>query len=165
MKKFTVKDFIAYNNPCFSCGEQIKFQIGFMDLEARRDMSYLRPTVTQEYTQVDLRITYSNSLSLKIDHKTNRLTCANMTALEKYLAGHKLFLASTCDKCYTTIESQFIEFNLLQGYVGAVGLAREMLFINYDGKMGLVNSSFIEERSSLSITNMDKTHPLTPFNI
>lgn len=165
MKKFTVKDFIAYNNPCFSCGRQIKFQIGFMDLDSRSDQSYLRPTVTKDYVEIDLRITYMNSLKLWIDHKTNKMFTSSPTALTKYLENHKLFLASTCDHCMTHIESQFLEFNMAHGYVSAVGLARETLVVNEASKMYLITSSFIEEQSIITVNNLDRIKPMSPFTL
>src|SRR5579885_1922150 len=98
MKKFTVKDFIAYNNPCFSCGRHIKFQIGFMNLETHSDISYLKPFVDKDYVQVDLKIAYPknpNYLKLWIDPKTNRTFTTSPSGLKTYLDSHKLFLSST----------------------------------------------------------------------
>ena len=162
MKKFTVKDFIDYNGPCFSCSRPINFQIGFMDLESRRDMSYLRPVVTNERTEIDLKISYSNSLKLHIAHKTNRFQCNDMAAFANYLMNHKLFLNSTCDHCMTTIESQFLEFNP-KGFVEAVGLAREHLLIQEDSKIHIISSSFLDEKSILQVTSTDRVKPLSPF--
>jgi hypothetical protein len=129
MRKFTVKDFIAYNNPCFSCDNQINFKIGFLDLETKADISYLRPTVTPNYTEIDLVITYSDALKLYIFHKTNKILTNSQRGLTRYLSSHKLFLHSTCDRCYTQIESQFLDFNLDKGFVAAVGLSSERLMV------------------------------------
>jgi len=168
MKKFTVKDFIAYNNPCFSCGHQIKFQFGFMNLDTRSDASYLpKPIVNKDYIEVDLRISYSDSLKLWIEHKTNKFFASSPSAFKDYLNNHKLFLASSCDHCMTTIESQFLEFNLQLGYnlsrVNAVGIAREHLLVNKDDKIHMISSSFIEEKSVISVTSLDRVKPLSPF--
>lgn len=164
MKKFTIKDFIAYNNPCFSCKRPINFEIGFLDLD-RRQESFLRPVVTTERTEIDLRVTYHNSLKLWITHKTNKLLSSDIQALTAYLADHKLFLASTCDHCMTQVVSQFLDFNLLQGYVNAVGLAREHLMVHHDNKIYAVSSSFIQEKSLVTVTSLDKVKPLSPFSI
>jgi hypothetical protein len=136
-----------------------------MELEQRRDMSYLRPTVTTEYTEIDLKITYLNSLKLKIYHKTNKMWCSDSLALVEYLKEHKIFLHSTCDHCMTTIESQFLEFNLAHGYVMAVGLAREHLLVNGGDKLYFISSAFLEEKSIITVTHLDRTKPLTPFTI
>src|SRR5271167_3698355 len=110
MRKFTVKDFIGYNNPCFSCDNQINFKIGFLDLDVESSsktsysiphagpyipscpISYLRPTVTPQFTEIDLMITYSDALKLYIFHKTNKILTSSQRGLTKYLESHKLFL-------------------------------------------------------------------------
>ena len=118
MKRFTVKDFIAYNNPCFSCDNAINFRIGFLDLEnPQASVSYLRPVVLSTHTEIDLKIKYANSEALKlyIFHKTNKILTNSNQGLTEYLSRHKLFLSSTCDRCYTQIESQFLEFNIDKG--------------------------------------------------
>src|SRR5271168_2896743 len=104
MKKFTVKDFIAYNNPCFSCGNQINFNIGviFNTLEeAKVNLGGLRPVVSPDRTEIDLSIKYSNAVKLYIDHKTNKISTNDRVGLAKYLEGHSLFLKTGCDQCHT----------------------------------------------------------------
>jgi len=167
MRKFTVKDFIAYNNPCFSCGNQINFKIGFVDLETKADTSYLRPVVTPIRTEIDLIIKYSNTevLKLFIDHKTNKILTNSNQGLTNYLSSRKLFLSSSCDKCYTQIESQYLDFNLDKGYVAAVGLSTERLLVNDGTNMYHINSSFIEEKSRLVVDRLDSTKPVSPFTM
>ncbi len=167
MKKFTVKDFIAYNNPCFSCNNSINFRVGFLDLETKADVSYLRPTVTPNYTEIDLVIKYSNSEALKlcIFHKTNKILTNSNQGLTKYLGGHKLFLSSYCDKCYTLIESKFLDINIDKGYVSAVGLSSERLMVASDDRLYQIHSSFMEEKSNLIVDRIDKAKPLSPFTL
>lgn len=162
MKKFTVADFIAYNNPCFSCDNQINFKIGFLDLESRVDVSYLRPTVTANYTEIDLVITYSDALKLYIFHKTNKILTNSQQGLTRYLSGHKLFLHSACDKCYTQIESQYLDFNLNKGFVNAVGISTERLMVQDNHNLYQINSFFMADKSNLTVDKIDKTHPLSP---
>lgn len=162
MKKFTVADFIAYNNPCFSCDNQINFKIGFLDLESRADVSYLRPTVTPNYTEIDLVITYSDALKLYIFHKTNKILTNNQQGLTRYLSGHKLFLHSACDKCYTQVESQYLDFNLNKGFVNAVGISTERLIVMDNRNIYQINSFFMADKSHLTVDRIDKTQPLSP---
>jgi hypothetical protein len=165
MRKFTVKDFIAYNNPCFSCDNQINFKIGFLDLETKADISYLRPTVTPNYTEVDLVITYSDALKLYIFHKTNKILTNSQQGLTKYLSSHKLFLHSTCDKCYTEVESQFLDFNLDKGFVGAVSLSSERLMVSDKENLYQINSFFMADKSNLVVDKLDRAKPLTPLRL
>jgi hypothetical protein len=165
MKKFTVADFIAYNNPCFSCDNQINFKIGFLDLESRADVSYLRPTVGPNYTEIDLHITYSDSLKLYIFHKTNKILATSQPALAKYLGGHKLFLHSVCDKCYTQIDSQYLDFNLHKGFVLAVGISSERLIVMNKHNIYQMDSFFMADKSKLTVDRIDKAIPLSPTNL
>ena len=165
MRKFTVADFIAYNNPCFSCDNQINFKIGFLDLETKADISYLRPTVGPTYTEIDLLITYSNALKLYIFHKTNKILTNNRQGLTRYLSGHKLFLRSACDKCYSQIESQYLDFNLDKGRVLAVGISSERLVVMDKQNIYQINSFFLADKSNLIVDRIDKTRPLSPTNL
>jgi hypothetical protein len=165
MKKFTVKDFIAYNNPCFSCDSPINFRLGYFDLDTQATASYLRPVVTPNYTEIDLLITYNDSLRLNIFHKTNKILTNSNQALTKYLDSRKLFLSSTCSKCYTQIESQFLDINVDKGYIGAVGISTERLMVADDKNRYQVDSYFMDEKTSLAVTKMDSVKPLSPLTL
>lgn len=162
MKKFTVKDFIAYNNPCFSCGERISFKIGIIE-NTVDGMAHLRPTVAPEHTVVDLKITYNSSLQLWIFHKSNKIISSNNKELTTFLSKNNIFLHSRCDKCYTNVQSQFLEFNLDKGFIKPVGISEEMIIITDDNNMYHVNSSFIEERTSVVVDRLDKATPVSPI--
>ena len=165
MRKFTVADFIAYNNPCFSCDNQINFKIGFLDLETKADISYLRPTVGPTYTEIDLLITYSDALKLYIFHKSNKILTNSQQGLTRYLSSHKLFLHSTCDRCYTQIESQYLDFNLNKGFVAATGISSERLMVTDEHNLYQINSYFMANKSNLIVDSIDKTRPLSPTKL
>jgi hypothetical protein len=164
MRKFTVKDFIEYNGPCFSCDNPINFKIGFQGLN-NADASFLRPTVTATYTEIDLRITYNNSLQLFIFHQTNKILTNDPGALTEYLSSHKLFLSSTCDHCLSLIESQFLDFHISQGYVAAVGISNERLLVKDKGSLYQINTSMILDKSLIVVDRIDKTRPISPFTL
>lgn len=167
MRKFTVKDFIEYNGPCFSCGNQINFRIGFLDLETKADISYLKPVVTPNYTEIDLIIKYANSEALKlyIFHKTNKILTNSTKGLTKYLSSRKLFLSSACDKCYTQIESQYLDINVDKGFIAAVGISTERLMVNDGTNQYQIDSFFMAEKSRLLVDKLDRARPLAPFTL
>lgn len=164
MKKFTVKDFLAYNNPCFGCGNQINFRIGFRDLENKLDIGYLRPTVTPEYTAIDLSITYTDALKLYIFHKTNKITTNNPKALTKYLNSHKLFLQTICDRCSTQVESLYLEFDLAKAVVAAVGLSHERIRITDNNNHYELDTSFQADKTIL-LVDKGKTMTANPTRL
>jgi len=157
MKKFTVKDFITYNNPCFSCGKKISLRVSAMSGTAG-----LRPTVKPEYTVIDLEITYTNTLQLWIFHKTNKIISSDNRSLADYLTTHQIYLRSYCD-CYTAIDSRFLTFNLNKGYVEPVGISTERLMVNDRTNIYTLNSSFIEEKTHVTIDRVDQTTPISPI--
>ena len=165
MRKFTVKDFIEYNGPCFSCGNQINFRIGFLDLETKADISYLKPIVTPTSTEIDLIIKYSNAEALKLHifHKTNKILTNSVQGLTKYLSSRKLFLSSTCDRCYTQIESQYLDINIDKGFIAAVGISTERLMVNDGTNMYQINSFFMANKTNLVVDRLDRTKPLSPL--
>lgn len=166
MRKFTVKDFITYNNPCFSCGNQINFRIGFLDLETKADISYLRPVVGPQYTEVDLIIKYANqdALKLYIFHKTNKILTNSQQGLTKYLSTRKLFLTSSCDRCYTKIESQYLDFNIDKGFVAAVGISTERIMVNDGDSLYQIDSFFMAQKSHLVVSRLDSAR-MSPFQL
>lgn len=167
MKKFTVKDFIVYNNPCFSCGNKISFRFVAQTLAKLDAPVYLKTSTNPEKVEVDLRTTYKDTLRLVVDHKSNKISTNNPQELTKYLERHKLFLNSACNKCYTTIESQFLEFNLKKGFILPVGLSHEMLMLSDNKNMYQARTSFIDEKTIVTVDKINKTIPISPvqFNL
>lgn len=157
MKTFTVKDFIAYNNPCFSCGKSINFKV-----YANEGTSGLRPTVKPDYTSIDLQVTYTSTLQLWVFHKTNKIISSDSRLLADYLYNHKIYLSTFCD-CYSSITSQFLEFNLDKSYIAPVGISSERLVVSDDHNMYTIYSSFIDEETSVSVDTIDKTTPVSPI--
>lgn len=160
MRQFTIKDFISYNNPCFSCGESIHFN--FVSNEDHGTAG-LRPTVKQEYTTVNLKKTYEQTLQLQVIHHSNRFASTSSKDLIKYLSEHKLSLSSNCNKCLSHIESQYLEFNLDKGYILPVGISRENLIVSEGAFRYHVYSSYFTERSMIIVDRLDK--PTSPVRL
>jgi hypothetical protein len=166
MKQFTVKDFISYNNPCFSCGEQISFRIiaDTMDIDVVGTTN-LRPTVSSEYTVVDLKLTYENTLQLWIFHQSNKIITSDSKALTNYLRDHKLRLKSRCEKCYTNIESNNLEFNLEKSFIKPVELQLETLMLDDNSNRYQINSYFHSKQSTIAVDRIDKATPVSPVRL
>lgn len=171
MKKFTVKDFIHYNAPCFSCGSKIKISVistrlnETIGVDGSASPTQLRPTISTENLEVDLKITYDQILKLFINLTTNKFITTNFKGLTKYLDEHKLYLRSYCEKCFTGIETFFLEFNLQKGFVMPVGICNERLIVSDEINTYTVYTSFMEEKSNLYVDRLDKTHPISPLKI
>lgn len=159
MKHFTVKDFIAYNNPCFSCAQKVSITIGVS--EAGVDgWAYLKPLITVDHTSIDLKITYTKTLKLIVNHTTNKFTTSDSGELSSYLSTHRVFLRSMCDKCYTVIDSCYLEFNLNKGFIHPTMISQENLIVTDDKNMYHVYSSLASEKSVIIVDKLDR--PASP---
>lgn len=165
MKHFTVKDFIAYNNPCFSCGENISITIGVTELGVDGlGLTYLKPLITTSFTSIDLKITYTKTLKLIIDHITNKFTASDLKELSNYLSSHKIFLRSMCDKCYTGIDSCYLEFNFDKCFIYPTMISQENLIVTDDNNMYNIYSSLASEKSVIIIDKLDRLTSAVRFD-
>jgi hypothetical protein len=170
MKQFTVKDFITYNAPCFSCGESIILEFGSVELINNGKVSgqspvFLKPIVSKDRTEISLKISYVGSLQLWIFHKSNKFLTTNFTGLSEYLNTHKLFLRSRCNKCNSLIDSQFIEFNLKSGFIKPVGISAEYLSIQDKSHLYCIHSKFLDDKTIIIADRIDKTTPVSGVRI
>ncbi len=164
MKKFTVKDFIAYNNPCFSCGERISFKLGIVT-NGLDGSSQLRPTVKPEYTVVDLKVTYDKTLQLWLFHNSNKFIASNPADFVDFNNSNHVFLHSKCDKCFSKIESQFLEFNIDKGFVKPVGISNEQLLVSDDTNRYVLTTNFAWGKSIVSADRIDMATPISPVTL
>jgi hypothetical protein len=160
MKHFTVKDFIAYNNPCFSCNQNVSITFGVAE-SGVDGWAYLKPLITTGYTSIDLKITYTKTLKLVINHTTNKFTASDLAELASYLSTHRIFLRSQCDKCYSIIDSCYLDLNLNKGFIHPTTISQESLIVTDDKNMYHVYSSFASENSVIIVDKLDK--PASPI--
>lgn len=155
MKTFTIKDFINYNGPCFSCKSKINFRVGVSIVNSQQPSIYLVPTVTNDFIEIDLKHKYNSELKLKIFPKTNKFSTSNTARLIKYLDDKKLSLRSRCDGCGTNIDSESLEFNFLQCFIKPVGICDEKLVVTHDKHLYEVYSYFTDNRSTIVFIKID----------
>jgi len=162
MKEFTVKEFIGYNNPCFSCGENIHFSFALKQ-DDMDGSTVLRPTVTIDNTTVDLKVSYRESLQLLIVHQTNKFIAYNSKELENFLKKTEVFLISKCNKCFTNVESDYLDFNFEKGFIKPVSLFREVVMMSDDSYRYHIRSNFSNSKSFVVIDRIDKVTPISPI--
>lgn len=167
MRKFTIKDFITYNNPCFSCGNKISIRFGSANTISQNETVFLTPIVNIESVNITLKITYASSLKLKIFSKSNKIQTTSPEDLTKYLREHNLFVRSYCDRCHSSIESSFLEFNISKGFIYPFDISNELLIIKNKQTAYNLSSSFFEEKSILMVDKLDKNNYIAPlyFNL
>lgn len=163
MKKYTFKDFISHNSPCFSCGELAIFQIGIYEKPSESEI-YLKPIVQQGFTGIDLHIGWSSTLKLNVDHKTNQFATNNMAALKNYLNDRTLFLKANCS-CSSSVESSYLEFNLEKHFIKSVSLKQETTIIYDSVNMYQVYSNYYQSHTVSFIDRINPTTPTSPIRL
>lgn len=98
------------------------------------DVSHLKPRVSKDFTVIDLRIAWATTLTLSIDHKTNKFATNDMTALTGYLDRNELSLDCQCANCHSAVYTGVLNFSA-QGYLRAVELAEESINVTVDKKI------------------------------
>lgn len=162
MKKFTFKDFISYNNPCFNCGKRITIRIGFKFPNG--DLSYLMPIVNPECTEVNLRVTYRNTLKLRVFNKTNKFETNDPEELSKYLQEHNLYLVSRCD-CAAYFQTESLKFDLSRNIIYSFGMTFETLIVSDESNLYHLYSDFLAGESVLVVDRIDKIYPISAIRI
>jgi hypothetical protein len=160
MKKFSLKDFVNYNSPCFSCGQLINLELISKD---NQTFVHLKPVINQHYTTITLHIGWGKNLTLAIDHRTNKFATNDMIAFKTYLTINQLFLRCKCGNCQSYCDSEYFEFQLDQGIVRAVSISEEALVFHDQESTYYVDSFYPEEKTVISIT--EKETPYKGFTL
>ncbi len=155
MRTFTVKDFIFYNGPCFNCNSKISIKLGTKKFLQTIDVAYLPITISNDYSEVNLKISYKDILKLKIHNKTNRFECSSHKHFSNYLEDSKIHLNSYCEKCYTNINSKYLEFDLDRYFVRPIIIDNETITVNSPDCNYRLYSSTDQNKSALYLKKID----------
>ena len=164
MDKLTVKDFLAHNSPCFSCGKEITFSVKSISFSPFTLPAPLNTLVSKDSVEIELKITYNDKLKIIINQLSNKIT-TDVASLTKYLEGHRLFLSSSCSSCFSMAESFYLDFNFQKGFICPVGISHEMLLIYDEQNLYQINSSFFTKKSFITIDRIDKSNNLSPIKL
>lgn len=160
-KLFTAKDFIRYNNPCFSCGGKIALKLGIVSLSYVNDVSYLPTIVSNDSIDINLHIAYYDNLTLTIFHKTNEFATNSINNLTMYLKNHHIFFQSYCDQCKSRIDSSRLQFDLMNDKVLALQIMTERLYLSDDKFYYNLISDFDAQATILLIDGKSKDNNLS----
>ena len=149
MKKFTVKDFLKLNSPCYSCGKKVNIH-AIVHIDGMSSVN-LNVSITPAGFIIPLSITYNNNLKLIIEPKTNRFIINNEANFIKYIKDHKVCLAVDCDECLTFMASQYLEFNLVEGYIKPVGISNQLLILSDKNNRYVINSEFMTDETTIMV--------------
>ena len=165
MRKLTVKDFITYNAPCFNCSNPVSFKVSVLN-EENSMISNLTPKLENDTSFiVDLQITYRFTLKLKVLLISNQFQVSDYDKFKYFLEKHQIYLMSRCQRCFTTIESHFLDFNLEKGYIEPLSISHEFLMINDQENLYQIYSIVLENKSVLTADKISKYDLSSPNRI
>jgi hypothetical protein len=166
MKKFTVKDFLAYNNPCFSCKGHVNFYFACLKKgtnPSNGPSSYISPIVSNKFVGVDLKKTYNHLLNVNIYHTSNKFIVNNFHEFESFYYDNHISMVLTCPKCQTTMSSENLQFDLKNGYVKPTEVKYECLSVRNNNKSITIITYLKNANPSSVITVEDIKNPGNPF--
>lgn len=167
MKQFTVKDFLTYNAPCFGCGDKINFYVAIQPSDQRRLIYVPTKTlvVNKDSSSVNLITSYHGNLNLSIAHITNSFKTNDMTALINFFKSHKLYLRINCRSCHSLIETQYLDFNLIGGYIKPVGISKETITIIDDDSIYQIQSHTMEGTTNINVSKQNYKSLSSPVHL
>lgn len=151
MKKFTVKDFLKLNSPCYGCGKDINVRVGIDIKNSHAPPVFLAMSVASAKYSVPLVITYHDSLKLSIEPRTNKFIVSNAEKFASFIKGRNIFLETNCSECQTYMVSQYLEFNTTIGFIKPVGIVTRYLILRDKNNKYVIHSDFVTEKSSINI--------------
>lgn len=154
MKKYTVKDFLKLNSPCYGCGKKINLRMGSDVGDLMGGTVYLKMSVTPAYYSIPLSATYNDNLKLLIEPRTNKFTVSNGERFVSYIKKHNLFVMVYCDNCGTAMISQYLEFNLIGGYIKPVGLSAETIVLQDKNNRYTIVSQYPTDQTKIVVASI-----------
>ena len=156
MKKFTVKDFIAYGSTCVGCGKKVLFRLEKAD-QKEGEFTNIPITVKDDHLEALLVLKYSTSLGIYIYPKTNKFDVSNMNKFIAYLGIYDLNLAYRCKSCHSVIISDSLKFDS-KGFIKPISLYMESFLINSDDNITQYAGYTYFKQDSTEIEIYDSSH-------
>jgi len=149
MKRFTVKDFMLYNGPCFSCGEKTTAKICCLE---NNEIRNIQQVINHGVLDATLKITYSFTLALRIYIETNKFIVSDQKKFSTYLETKNLVFTSNCSECRNYILTNNMEFNS-NGYVKALTIKREILSVYDSDRIYSLMTEYDENKTEVNVWN------------
>ncbi len=158
----TVKDFIIYNNPCFFCRKPVDLLIRSVNVDDNRSTRIKNLNLDPEFLEVDLKITYSSILNLKINHTHNHFISNDLKDLTTYLKKYKISLMLQCSSCGTTIKSEIMQFDFDKQIIKPLKISSEILHVWDNGTFYSISTNMSENKSILTATTGSSSESRKP---
>lgn len=154
-----LKDFILYNSPCFNCNSSTDFYLNIIETISNSNSFFDKNlishhcNVTADYSEIDLKISYNNSLNLKIFHKTNIFETNDLQHLFKYLSKRKMYFSLHCKKCQIYIKSSDFSLDINTFRAKPISVLSEVIRLYNDNINYTIITNYLDNQSRIIINN------------
>jgi|SRR5579859_1833795 len=144
MESFTLKDLILVNSPCFSCSQKINVVLKRYSVEEGFNVAVTK-TLYNNFIKVNLRISYTQYLTLELNCLTNKFITNNFDLFQEYINKYSLYLVLECYNCGSDLTSFPFVFN--SDFLSPLQIRQEKtnflnrqyrLFSNYEDKTTII---------------------------
>jgi len=163
--KLTLKDFILYNSPCFSCGNNTQLEFFLIDRGGPTPLNVaLKTNILGSHIEVIVKVTYKSSLSITIDPKHNSWVSNNATMLHQLLSQYGLYVTSDCKICGTYICSNAFTILWSKKLILPLDIEKEFVIIKTD-KGTYYLSTYEKDITLLEFTKNKLNSPIFELKI
>jgi len=163
MKKFTLKDFVLYNVPCFSCSNKIQLKLISINKKTKQ-YSDCHSYINNNCFLATLQYNYFNSLSVSISISKNILHTSNHLLFDNFLNENALHVVNKCPACNNFIISHPLSFdNLL--FLHSISIMREIFNVSDNNFSIFMISEFDLNSSKITINSKHNLElPIIPLS-
>lgn len=132
MEKFTIKDFIEHNNPCFICGSISKIE--FFRCQTNYNFIGLKANIVGQNIEINISTSYYNAINLLINPKHNTWISNDIRLFEQYISLNNIIVTLECTKCKSLLKSNELIFSHDKRMILPLTIINEMLFFEENNK-------------------------------
>jgi hypothetical protein len=178
MRLFTVKDFITNYSSCLACNRNSKIKISSFRPDEYVGPKEINLAFSKSYADINLKISYRNSLQLRIYYITNKFETSDDKMLKKYTDTHSIQLVSRCwipgmtkqpisdvnTVLHTFIVSDCINFDYNKSRILPFKMEEEMLCIWDTRNVFNIHSDYEESKTIINIAKLKSPENFTIVN-
>ena len=158
MIRFTLKDLLLYNNPCFNCGIITQFS-AYKIYTANDSESKLNTTLKDGIITINMKSSYYQPLNLIINIENNNFV-APINQLKEYLNEFHLSFKMSCNKCSSNSWTKSIKFNFDKGFMLPLELSFETYFFQDSENLYTISNNHHSKKSSIFVDKINGDHSI-----
>jgi hypothetical protein len=154
MQQLTLKDFIL-NTKCLNCNISSSIIVIITNKESLVSTE-IKTIFNKNFLEANFKISYKNSLNIKIYYKNNKFETNNFLDLTEFFKKFTVSLFARCNHCSTRSYTEDLLFNLNKNYLSPFKIKKESIDIFKDDTLYVLVSNYKDNSSRLLIDKLSK---------